>query len=72
MNIALRYMKGFPWGIWRGNPIKKEGKDLLQRACLQKGNRKWQEKDHLQRVFSEKTEIVHCPSSNGADNGIYL
>lgn len=26
MNIALRYMKGFPWGIWRDTHIKIEGK----------------------------------------------
>lgn len=26
MNIALRYMKGFSWGIWRDTHIKIEGK----------------------------------------------
>lgn len=26
MNIALRYMKGFPWGIWRDTHIKIKGK----------------------------------------------
>ena len=36
MNIALRYMKGFPWGIWRDTHIKIEGKAVygLQTAFL--------------------------------------
>lgn len=36
MNIALRYMKGFQWGIWRDTHIKIEGKAVygLQTAFL--------------------------------------
>lgn len=36
MNIALRYMKGFSWGIWRDTHIKIEGKAVygLQTAFL--------------------------------------
>ena len=36
MNIALRYMKGFPWGIWRDTHIKIKGKAVygLQTAFL--------------------------------------
>lgn len=36
MNIALRYMKGFPWGVWRDTHIKIEGKAVygLQTAFL--------------------------------------
>lgn len=36
MNIALRYMKGFPWGIWRDTHIKIEGKAVygLQTSFL--------------------------------------
>lgn len=52
--------------------LKKKGKIYYSVRAYKKVTDKWQEKDHLQRVFSEKTEIVHCPSSNGADNGIYL
>lgn len=36
MNIALRYMKGFSWGVWRDTHIKIEGKAVygLQTAFL--------------------------------------
>lgn len=36
MNIALRYMKGFSWGIWRDTHLKIEGKAVygLQTAFL--------------------------------------
>lgn len=36
MNIALRYMKGFPWGIWRDTHLKIEGKAVygLQTSFL--------------------------------------
>ena len=36
MNVALRYMKGFPWGIWRDTHIKIKGKAVygLQTAFL--------------------------------------
>lgn len=36
MNIALRYIKGFPWGIWRDTHIKISGKAVygLQTAFL--------------------------------------
>lgn len=36
MNIAERYMKGFPWGVWRDTHIKIEGKAVygLQTAFL--------------------------------------
>ena len=36
MNIALRYMKGFPWGVWRDTHIRIEGKAVygLQTAFL--------------------------------------